>query len=453
MGVHVKTPMPPPSFEDLLEKYAHEVIRLLGALDNVGRDDDDEYLTWDKLRFKEPPGDLTHEEWWLALKFRRRARMRSLPLDLIDGNQFNYALPDTVLRQLDYVSQRASGQIALPEEVVSKTSRDRYVIQSLVEEAISSSQLEGASTTRRDARRMLAYGETPKDRSQQMILNNYRAMQHIRAIKDLPFTPERICEVHRIVTELTLDNAESAGQIQSSPDPSDRVKILDEEDRLLHKPPPVDQLPGRLEKLCDFANADLEAKPYVPPVVRALTVHFMMGYDHYFEDGNGRTARALFYWSMLKQGYWLTEHLAISLILNEAPSRYARSFIYTEQDDGDLTYFLIFHLEVIHRALVALDKYLHKKSLEMQRARALLTGGPGAFNHRQVALIQSATRNPSNYYTAESHMNYHGVSKQTARNDLYGLEDRGLLQRNKIGREFAWTPKPNMLKALEELQR
>jgi Fic family protein len=449
----MKTPMPPPQLDSLLQKFTEDITRLFGLIDNLGQEDDEEYLTWEKLRYMEPPAGMTHEEWWLGLKIRRRAALRNLPLDMVGGRPFNYALPDNVLRELDYVSQRASGQIALPEEVVSKTSRDRYVIQSLVEEAISSSQLEGASTTRRDARRMLAYGEAPKDRSQQMILNNYRAMQHIREIKDLPFIPERICEVHRIVTEKTLDNAEAAGQIQPNPDPSDRVKILDEEDRLLHQPPPVAELPGRLQKLCDFANADLDAKPYVPPVVRALTIHFMMGYDHYFEDGNGRTARALFYWSMLKQGYWLTEHLAISLILNQAPSKYARSFIYTEQDDGDLTYFLIYHLEVIRRALFALDNYLHKKSLELQRARALLAGGPGAFNLRQVALLQSAMRNPSNYYTAESHMNYHGISKQTARNDLYALENRQLLQRTKIGREFAWVPMPDMLKALEKLQQ
>lgn len=449
----MKTPMPPPKFDAMMREHKEDLTGLFEVLDRMGPDGDDEYLTWEKLRYKEPPSGLTHEQWWLGLKFLRRSRLRKLPLYMIDGLPFSYSLPDIVLRELDYVSQRASGQIALPEEVVSKTSRDRYVIQSLVEEAISSSQLEGASTTRRDARRMIAYGEAPKDRSQQMIMNNYRAMRHVREIKDLPFTPERICEVHRIVTEHTLDNPEAAGRIQSNPDPSDRVKILDEDDRLLHQPPPIEQLPERLQRLCDFANADLDAKPYVPPVVRALTIHFMMGYDHYFEDGNGRTARALFYWSMLKQGFWLTEHLAISLILNQAPSKYARSFIYTEQDDGDLTYFLIYHLEVIRRALVALDDYLHDKSLELKRARTLLVGGPGGFNHRQVALLQSATQNPTNYYTAESHMNYHGVSKQTARNDLYDLEDRGLLQRTKIRRQFAWTPKSDMLKTLEKMQQ
>ncbi|MDQ2638726.1 MAG: Fic family protein [Actinomycetota bacterium] len=444
----MKTPMPPPEFPTLMEQLTDDMPRLIQVLDAIAGADDDEYLCWDKLRYKQPPDNLSHEEWWMGLKFKRRANMRQLPLEMIDGRGFAYSLPDKMLRELDYVSQRASGQIALPEEVVSKTSRDRYVIQSLIEEAISSSQLEGASTTRREAKRMLAYGEPPKDRSQQMILSNYRAMQRIREISGLPFTPERVCEIHRIVTEKTLNDPESAGRIQSNPDPDDRVKILDE-DRLLHKPPPVEQLRNRLQRLCDFANAGIDSNPYVPPVVRALTIHFMMGYDHYFEDGNGRTARALFYWSMLKQGFWLTEHLAISLILKDAPAKYVRSFILTEQDDGDLTYFFLYHLDVIRRALVALDQYLHRKTLELQRARSLIVSGPSGFNHRQVALLQSATRDPSNYYTAESHMNYHGVSKQTARNDLYDLEKRRLLGRTKIGRQFAWVPRRDMLKALE----
>lgn len=443
----MKTPMPPPSLAEAREEVLSDPRRLMAILAKIGGDED--YLAWDSLRYKTPPADLTHQEWWVGLKFLRETNLRPLPLEMVDCRPFRYGLPDSVLRDLDYISQRASGQLALPEEVVSKASRDRYVVQSLVEEAISSSQLEGASTTRREARRMLAYGETPKDRSQQMILNNYRAMQHIREIKDEPFTPERICEVHRIVTEKTLDNPDAAGRIQHNPDPADRIQILDEEDRLLHKPPPVDQLPDRLAKLCAFVNADRDAKPYVPPVVRALAIHFMMGYDHYFEDGNGRTARALFYWSMLRQGYWLTEHLAISMILKQTPSQYVRSFMHTEQDDGDLTYFLIYHLGVIKRALVALDDYLQKKTVELQRSRALLAGGPGGFNHRQHALLQSAIRNPSNYYTAEAHMNYHGVSKQTARNDLYELERRGLIERTKIGRQFAWVPRKDILTTLE----
>src|SRR5262249_24290671 len=83
---------------------------------------------------------------------------------------------------------------------------------------------------------------------------------------------------------------------------------------------------GRLARLCAFANETSDAT-WMQPVLRSLAVHFMVGYDHYFEGGNGRTARALFYRSMLKRGYWLTEFLTISRILNKAPAQYARSYL------------------------------------------------------------------------------------------------------------------------------
>lgn len=445
----MKTPAPPPPFDELMTALRKDPDRFMAVLTTGEVLDDRDYLDWDKLRYKAPPDGMSHEEWWLVLKLRRRSMQRPVPLKRNDGLPLTYGLPDELLRALDQVTQQASGQLALPDEVMNAAGRDRYVIASLVEEAISSSQLEGASTSRKEAKRMLAYGEVPKNRSQQMILNNYRAMQRVREIQHEPFTPELICEIHRIVTDKTLDDPHSAGRIQSNPDPEDRVKIFDEDENVLHHPPPVSELPSRMEALCDFANSDSGSDPYVSPVVRALIVHFMMGYDHYFEDGNGRTARALFYWSMLGQGYWLTEHLAISRILKHAPAKYARSFLYTEHDDGDLTYFLMYHLQVIQRAVAELDEYLNRKTLELQRARTVLARWPGGFNHRQTALLQAATKDPSDYYTAESHMNHHSVSKQTARNDLYDLEQRGLLHRTKISRQFAWLPVENLIEMLE----
>jgi Fic family protein len=116
-----------------------------------------------------------------------------------------------------------------------------------------------------------------------------------------------------------------------------------------------------------------------------MTLHFMMGYDHYFEDGNGRTARLLFYWSMLRHVYWLTEFLSISKILTNAPGQYGRSFFYTEQDSGDLTYFFLYHLKVITRAINELDAYLARKVQELRETRVLLSAIPGEYNHRQLA--------------------------------------------------------------------
>jgi len=101
----------------------------------------------------------------------------------------------------------------------------------------------------------------------------------------------------------------------------------------------------------------------------ALTLR---AYDHPFEDGNGRTARALFYWSMLRHGYRLTEFLSISSLLNRAPGRYGRAFLYTETDGLDAAYFVLNQLRIILRAIDELHAYLARKVREVRETERLL---------------------------------------------------------------------------------
>lgn len=182
------------------------------------------------------------------------------------------------------------------------------------------------------------------------------------------------------------------------------------------------------------------------PVVRSIVLHFWLGHDHPFEDGNGRTARALFYWSMLHRGYWLTEFLAISSILKQAPAKYARSFLYSEWDDNDLTYFLLYQLEVIIRAVDGLKRYLKRKMKQVRRTEALLRETD--LNHRQIALLSHALRTPGAVYTFRTHQHSHDVSYQSSRNDLIDLEERGLLRKRRDGRTYRFLPAPDLQERL-----
>lgn len=191
--------------------------------------------------------------------------------------------------------------------------------------------------------------------------------------------------------------------------------------------------------MCDFANSSAEGgDEYVHPVLRAIILHFWAGHDHPFEDGNGRTARALFYWAMLRQGYWLTEFLTISSILKEGPAKYARSFLYSEQDENDLTYFILFQVDVIVRAIELLKSYLRRKMEEVRETEGLLR--ELSLNHRQLALLGNALRNPGATYTFQSHATSHDVVYQSARNDLLDLVSRGLLEKRRVGRKFVFAP-------------
>jgi Fic family protein len=433
----------PPPLDELIAKLVPDRFREVLAT----RIRDAEYLHWDKLRHLAPPEGLTHEEWWLLLKLSRNAARRELPLTSPEGRVFSYGLPDCVLRLLHLVDQRTSGEIAMEEVVTADAhAKRRYLVNSLMEEAIRSSQLEGATTSRRVAKELLQTGREPVDRSERMILNNYRALQFMREGIGDELTPEAVLELHRVVTEGTLDDPDAAGRLQRPGD--ERVAVYDRDDHtVLHRPPPAEQLPERLEAMCVFANARATDDQFLHPVVRALVLHFWVGYDHPFEDGNGRTARALFYWAMKREGYWLAEYLSISKILREAPSRYARSFLLSETDDGDLTYFLLDQLQVIERAVDELHGYLRRKVAEVQEIEVLLRDDSG-LNHRQIALLGHALRNVNAVYTFGGHAASHGVTHETARADLLGLHERKLLERRRSGRQYRFMAPADLLQRL-----
>lgn len=439
--------LPPPDFDNLLAELGTN--RLLQVLRTDSLEGSGKYLHWDKLRHLTPPNDLSSKEWWVAVKFGRRGLRRPLPLEDPSGRPFTYSTPDAMLRMLHQVDQRCSGEIAMPRVVTADDqARQHYLVNGLMEEAIRSSQLEGATTSRRVAKQLLRTGRPPTDRSERMILNNYRALQYMRDIGD-QLTSESVFAVHRILTEGTLDDPDTAGRLQR-PD-EERVAVLEvETGRILHSPPPAEQLPARLEALCDFANEGDDGERFVHPVVRAILLHFWLAYDHPFEDGNGRTARALFYWYMRTRGYWLVEYLSISRILREAPAQYAESFLLTETDDGDTTYFVLEQLGVIERALTQLHSYLERKVREIRDVERLMRGS-AQLNHRQLALLTDAMRDPSASYTLRSHATSHRVTTETARTDLLQLYEKELLERRRDGRHHVFSPAPGLAERLNQL--
>jgi Fic family protein len=398
------------------------------------------YRHWDTLRRRKPPEGLTSEEWWYGVRMARTLPSRGLPLVGVDGAPFTFTLTDEVHRYLHRIDRDASGQITVTDPVLNPEGSRRYLVSSLIEEAITSSQLEGANTTRRVAKEMLRTARRPRDKGEQMILNNYAGMELVRRHRDDPLTPELVLAFHEVIVRDTLD-PEHAGRLQQPGEA--RVLVSDMEGGVLHQPPPADQLPERLAAMCDFANGVSSTSGFMHPVVRSILLHFWLAYDHPFLDGNGRTARLLFYWSMLRQRYWLTEYLSISRILRAAPARYGRAFLYTETDGNDTTYFVLHQLDVICRALDDLQDYLRVKMAEIRRAERLIRGSR-TFNYRQLALLSHGLRHPDAVYSFASHAASHKVTHESARHDLLDLEGRGLVDRRKLGRKFTFAPASNL---------
>lgn len=443
--------MPPPNAPDLLRQLDSDELLLL--LQNASPLATGKYLHWDELRHRTPPAGLSAENWWLSVWLARGSMLQELPFTDKGDNPFRLATPEPMLIHLHRIDRDAAGQIWTPEAAPIHENRERYLLHSLIEESITSSQLEGASTTRQVAEAMLREKRMPRDRSETMIFNNYQAMEHIRSLRTEKITPKHILELHRMLTLDTLDDPADAGRLRETDD----VNVVDVRDgKLLHQPPNYTELPRRLERLCAFANADTESSPFVHPVARAILLHFMMGYDHPFADGNGRTARALFYWSMARSGYWLMEFLSISQFLRKAPKQYVLAYLHTETDRNDTSYFVLHQLDIIRRAIADLHAYLARKTQEQRDAERILikTGNLRTqLNHRQLALLTHALKHPGETYRLAKHQAVHDVVYQTARADLLGLNELGLLCRAKQGNAFVFYAIENLAEKIEAMNQ
>ena len=321
------------------------------------------------------------------------------------------------------------------DSVIPEESKERCLVSSLMEEAIYSSMIEGAATTRKEAKEMLRKKITPRDKSHQMIFNNYQTINFIVSHKNEPLTEELLLQVHRLMTENTLDNPSDAGRIRANDDVVVEDGITHE---VVHIPPTYTEIPEFIKTLCEFVNAsDDNAAKFIHPIIKGIIVHFMIAYVHPFVDGNGRTARALFYWYMVKQGYWLTEYLSISRIISRSKKKYEKTFLYAESDGLDIGYFIDYNLEVLDKAFKELQSYIKRKQQERMTANAFLQLGD--INQRQAQIIQLYYDNPKLMLTVKDVQVKFMITPTTAKTDLIGLVERGLLSEihiNKVKRGY-----------------
>ena len=426
----MRKPLAPPEATQLLAKTPPDrfpVIFQEGGILVAGR-----YLHWDNLRHRQPPESLTHEEWWLGVKMSRMGAKENLPLKDKAGLPFTLVYAPPVRQGLHQIDQRFGirGQRSDVRDIVGGHGRQYLLTNSILEEAITSSQLEGASTTRARARHMIRGGRAPRSKDERMILNNYLAIRHIEDLAKRDLTEADVFSLHRRLTMGTLEDPGKAGVFRESSD--DIVVELLHSHETAHVPPPPSELPERLDRLLAFANGNTPAD-WLHPVLRAIILHFMIGYDHPFVDGNGRLARALFYWAMVRYGYGLAQYLSVSTILKQAPARYARAYLLTETDASDVTYFVDYHLQVVNRSIEALLDYVHRKTAEIQELEQQLMRSRH-LNNRQVRLLSHALRNPGFRYTVRSHETSNRITANTARADLVDLAQQELLVWAKHGR-------------------
>jgi Fic family protein len=389
------------------------------------------YLHWDELNYRIPSPE-RRKMTWAVMKLYREMRQEKVaypPVRLV------YTIIPEIVKHLHAIDSYLSGNI----KIHNKTIRlePSYIINSFMEEAIASSILEGAATTREIAKEMLRKGRKPGNISERMVANNYETMNVILEHKDAPLTPALLLEIHRLVTKGTIGD-DAVGQFRSN---NDIVVANPTTRQIYHTPPDFHEIVPLIDALCTFANdtgeANVPGEDYIHPVIKGIILHFLIGYIHPFEDGNGRTARSIFYWYVVSRGYWLFEYMPISRIILRSKKKYSLAYLHSEYDDMDLTYFLLYNLTCIDEARKDLLKYLEEKQAEQAATKAIVRKIPD-ISQREGDILRTMMEQREQYFTIREIMQQYGTVYETARTYLLHLTDLGYLTKEKRGREFVF---------------
>ncbi|HTB23994.1 MAG TPA: Fic family protein [Puia sp.] len=433
----------PPPIPDNQQNITELWIDLL----NVGKDDvfreqeDNSYPYWEKWKYLADAWQYDPLKLWTLVKSYRKSKK----LVNFSGSVYplHISTPSVVQQFLHELDMDLGGSLHTGE-IIPSEEKQRYLVSSLMEEAIASSQLEGAATTRKLAKEMLESNRKPRNHSEQMISNNYAAMQWIVENKDTYLTEKRMLEIHQIITHNTLAEKTEEGAFRTT---NDVQVVAVQTGRVVYTPPEIKNLSGLIGDFCEFANDRKKDNFFLHPISKAIILHFLIGYLHPFTDGNGRTARAIFYWYLIRKGYWLIEYMSVSRIILGSRAQYARAYQHTELDDNDLTYFILYNLKCITKALEELKNYIERKNKEKKNILQLLRKTD--YNDRQIDLLQEILNNKKNVFSVRELETRYAISNQTARNDLNQLVSRGILESRKNGNKIQYLLTKDGLKRIK----
>lgn len=392
------------------------------------------YLTKEEAAYR-APNDSPLEEYWARIVQIRQQRATPMPFKDQQGKKFWYVLTARLQKNLHQIDSLGRDSIY---QLIKEDIEKELIQDSLMEEAVFSSAIEGAFSTVKRLKELVQHKQSPQDINDQMVLNNYEAMQFILKEKHQDMSIDLMLELQKIVTQNTLDDDDAAyaGQFRD-----DWVYVKDKHDRIIYTPPHADEVVPSMEKLIEWVNQK-DHEDFIHPIVKAAFVHLYFVHIHPFFDGNGRTARALFYFDLIKNDYEFFKYFSISAAVQKSKGKYYKAICHSEIHEGDFTYFLLYMtetiLESIHLVQERIGHHYQKEYVldYLNRKQILL-------NPRQQKFINKFLVIDKRVITLKKYQAWFKTAYETARRDLEDLHQKGILLRRKQARSFVYTPNHN----------
>jgi len=276
--------------------------------------------------------------------------------------------------------------------------------ETVMYEGLSSSVIEGARTTVADTIKLAKGKKRPCDKSEQMVWNNMTVIDKYYRTP-FPFTEDALIGAWRVMVDKVCENEDVRGEKYRG----GTVVIADGMGNVIYTPPDYKRVREYMDRLFAFIAAD-----NYEPLIKAILIHYYFAYVHPFCDGNGRMARFISQqWLIQNERTQAFQYISLSVAVNDNRSAYYRALQNSENELNDVTYFVLFYLDVMKLQL--------NRSIE-------LFGANDEFNERQRSILVKINQGG---ITRKKYAGLYGVSPTTAGKDLNALVRCGDLKRAK----------------------
>ena len=304
--------------------------------------------------------------------------------------------------------------------------------ETLVEEGYYSSTIEGAHSTIKRARTLADGKSKPKNKSEFMVLNNFRALDAIEESKS-NLSHELIQKIHKITVENTLDEDYNIGCYREEAN-----EIINASGKVIFSPiADMKKMLEMLDALLLFLQDDEFSKP-IEPLYKAMAFHFLFAFIHPFDDGNGRTVRILFTYLLKHYGYDMFYYISLSEIIHKNKAKeYCQAFIDVERSHNnsskefDMSYFFYYMSDVMLQGLKLL-KHRINTHLREDIMRSVADDLNLDITPRQSKIIKILSNKDNSFMlTVDDLAKKCGVTTRTLQKDLKLLVDFNILDRKR----------------------
>ncbi len=333
------------------------------------------------------------------------------------------------LAEVRHIQGRLIGRM----EALGFKFREEAVLQTLTQDVVKTSEIEGEQLDATQVRSSLARrlgidigALPPTDRNVEGIVD---VMLDATRNYDAPLTAERLFGWHaalfptgrsgmtRIRVGDWRDDRTGPMQVVSGPYGREHVH---------YTAPPASRVAAEMEAFLAWFNAPISSDP----VIKAALAHLWFVTIHPFEDGNGRIARAIADLALARSEGSSQRFYSMSAQIRTERSAYYDQLEQTQKGETDVTEWVLWFLACLDRAIRGSDSVL---AAVVAKAQFWERAAPMPLNERQIKVLNRLLDGFEGNMTTSKWATIAKCSQDSASRDIAALIELGLMRKGEAG--------------------